>query len=85
MNIRTALLYKKNLATLIEESVRSKSAVFCGGDVDLAFEGHWESTPVGAELSFRRRPAPEGAPAFVLHRLRVLGQVSVYEMRSPLL
>ena len=73
MNIRSALLYKKNLATLIEESVGIIPKITEKITLIPRLKGHRESTPIHTELPFRRRPASEGTPAFVLLRLRVLG------------
>ena len=73
MNIRSALLYKKNLATLIEESVGIIPKITEKITLNSCLKGHRESTPVHTKLPFRRRPASEGTPAFVLLRLRVLG------------
>ena len=85
MNIRTALLYKKNLATLIEESVRSTAVTSSGSCADYLLKGRRESTPVRARLCFCRRSTSKGTPTCILFCLRILGQVQVYEMRSPLL
>ena len=85
MNIRTALLYKKNLATLIEESVRRAYTVSRMNGADFLLEGRREPTLIRTELSFRRRSTPKGTPASALLHLRVLGQVQVHEMRSTLL
>jgi len=85
MNIRTALLYKKNLATLVEESVIELSTVPYGNCADCISKGRRESTPIRAGLCFCRRSASKGTPACVLLCLRVLGQVQVHEVRSPLL
>ena len=59
--------------------------VSCGNGADFLLEGHREPSPLRAELSFCRRSASKGAPATVLRRLRVLGQLQVHEMRFPLL
>lgn len=72
MSIRTALLYKKNLATLIEESVSTVGAPAVAS-TDFLLEGRRESALIRTELSFCRRPTSEGTPAPVLLRLWVLG------------
>ena len=84
MNIRTALLYKKNLETLIEESVGCDTDT-SGNRADFLPEGHRESPPIRVGLPLRRRSASEGTPASVLLRLWVLGQVQMHEVRSALL
>ena len=73
MNIRSALLYKKNLATLIEESVGILPKITEKITLISCLKGYWEPAPIHTKLPFRRRPASEGTPAFVLLRLRVLG------------
>jgi len=85
MNIRTALLYKKNLATLLEESVRPTPVISSGNCADRLYKGRRESTPVRTRIRFCRRSASKRTRTCVLLCVRVLGQVQVHEVRSPLL
>jgi hypothetical protein len=79
MNIRTAILYRKNFATLIEESVKWSSCnprcsahAIASGSRNYPF--------LDTHLPNRRRRSSQGTHETSVHRLRVLGQLQVQEM-----
>jgi hypothetical protein len=75
MNIRTAILYRKNLSTLIEESVsgtpvRSKCLLYFN-----LLSGTRQPPFLDTHLFYRRCGSPQGAYATLVLRLRLLGQL----------
>ena len=80
MNIRTAILYRKNFATLIEESVSGTYALFPGVLVYSRGSGNRFSPFLDADLPYRRCRTLQGAQAASLLHLRVLGKLQMQEM-----
>ena len=86
MNIRTAVLYKKNLAMLIDDSVRSKMLLLITHMLrSFNCAGH-SCIPLDGAYVFDRSYSPSTrATENDLHRLRVLGQIPMQEMRHGVL
>jgi hypothetical protein len=84
MNIRTALLYRKNLATLMDESARTSLLSFPAQRA----HGTSENICVAARRSYildRGCPTSEATSTRLLQRVRILGPLQVHEMRHAVL
>jgi len=62
MNIRTALLYKKNLATLVEESVRPTPAISSGSWLTASSKGVGSLPPFAPGYVSAVVPPPKEPP-----------------------
>jgi hypothetical protein len=76
MNIRTAILYRKNFATLVEESVSGSFAI--PASLFKTFvSGTRKYSLLGTHLPYRRRRPTKRAYATSVYRLRVLGKLQM--------
>src|SRR6266849_1210309 len=71
MKIRTAILYRKNFATLVEESVSGSFAIPAGMPVYDLVSGNRKYSILCTHLPYRRRCTPKRAYATSVYRLRV--------------
>jgi hypothetical protein len=75
MNIRTAILYRKNFATLIEESVSGPSAIALY--LFMTMPGTGKYLFFDTHIPYRRSCSPKRAYATSVYRLRVLGKLQM--------
>jgi hypothetical protein len=75
MNIRTAILYRKNFATLIEESVRGPFAI--QACLFMIVSGTRKYPFFDPHLPYRRRRPLKRAYAAAVYHLRVLGKLQM--------
>ena len=89
MSIRTAVLYKKNFALLLEESVSHRFYADRAGVVLIwifcSHVGHRVIRGERADVPHRCGTSSEGASADVVFCVWVLGQVPVYEVWDAVL
>lgn len=86
--VRDALVYRKNFATLLEESVRLfDSKMSCRNiySVHMHYTGHPRPPTRCADLSDRCRSSARRTTSADMHRLRLLGQLQVYAMLNGVL
>jgi hypothetical protein len=75
MNVRTALLYRKNLATLIDESVSARTVSQCDFEIAIFHPGNRATSRPHSHLPDGSHNPSTGASQTVMHRLRLLGKV----------
>jgi hypothetical protein len=85
MNIRTAILYRKNFATLIEESVSDLDVILACLIVIYRTSGSRQPPSLDTHLSYRRFRSLQGTYTATVLRLRPLGQLQVQEMCHAIL
>jgi hypothetical protein len=77
MNVRTAILYRKNLSTLVEESASLSFPLFVLTTLTRPFPGHPHSPSYSANLLNCYHAAASHSPTTDLFSVRVLGQLQV--------
>ena len=84
MNIRTAVLYRKKLAELVEESV-GHSLVILLCSLSPSYLAHNRSPSSHTNVSHCSDSPAAGASASSLLSVRLLGQIQVQEVRNAVL
>ena len=77
MNVRTALLYRKNLATLIDESVSNLPHPLLYCEHTQLMAGHSQPPAPHTDISDRGHSTTQRASKAVMLRVRLLGQIQV--------
>jgi hypothetical protein len=85
MSVRTALLYRKNLATLIEESVRNVTYSLRATLSSLFVPEHCGSTAVHSYVFDSYRTSVRVPPANAMFCVRILGSIQMSSMCHAIL